>query len=191
MSITFYAPNSPEIVEPPRVCECNTYTWNETGTFLADCQCCQGAGTWRCYCVTSDTTPKGQPDCPHCGGTGEARERHHEGQMNLANANARALLDLLGIEFDYCGEIPCDQLPSIRRTLLSARTKGTAKAHVEEPFRGRRLGSYVKEGNLSRISCGPLVISCGRSLEQLEGYLDRFEQLCLIAQENNSSITWG
>ncbi len=82
-------------------------------------------------------------------------------KLQLANTNAQLLLRVLGLENGpyLHGEIP---LPAARRALMRGRA--------------RFLPAYTR-----KTVTGPNFVHCGCDLEQLTGYLDRFERLLVHA----------
>lgn len=51
---------------------------------------------------------------------GEIEYGEDEHQFNLGNANAKALIDYLGLDWnDGCGEIHLEQIPKLRRKIVS------------------------------------------------------------------------
>lgn len=114
--------------------------------------------------------------------------------FSLANANARQLFGLLGIEFDCCGEIG---LPEARRAVMVARATfarragGFTREPVSEPKgRGMRL---VREGNVVRIEQdGPAFFEGGIDEDYLASRLNHFAAFVEAAAEAGATgITWG
>lgn len=97
-----------------------------------------------------------------------------DGEITLANANARALLKLLGEEPDDAGRLEANGLADVHRAILEARRLEAKRV----PY---RLDSY-RDGNM---------IECGRTDDYLLRQLDALEQLLARAQATGSMVCWG
>jgi hypothetical protein len=100
-------------------------------------------------------------------------------EANFSNANARNLLGLLGIETDpeLCGEIPHDQIASVRREITRARNGDRSQA--------------LTPSSVSREANGPLLIECGSTDEQVLYRLEKLDMVLRYAQEQGFSVHWG
>lgn len=84
MSITFFAPGSPEVL----------------------------AEEFKCfYCDAETGNPNS--DCVECKGTGKVQFYEHELSLNLSNSSAATILKLLDIPFDHCGTWEVNELSGI------------------------------------------------------------------------------
>lgn len=105
----------------------------------------------------------------------EAIEAHDRPSINLGNANARGLLELLGLPTDdLCGEISAQDL--LGRILLA---QALASGDVGRPS--------TRETTVG----GATLVDCGRS----EGYFDsRLRELAPLAEwaaEHDRLVIWG
>jgi hypothetical protein len=107
-----------------------------------------------------------------------------EGEFNVSNNNGRYIVaELLGEEFDYCGEIDSN-VAALR--LATSVAVGAESKGVEAPSddHGVRL---TAEG----VSQGVRMIDCGRSAGQIAGYVNALAHLIGIAQDRDCGICWG
>ena len=141
------------------------------------------------------------PECLSCKGTGVLTwDVPVEGsEMNLANTNARVLLQVAGLDaVDLCGSVEHSDLPAvIRRLVLALNSEGTRGAFVREtvvqPSEPGRMvpvrdGSVVR---LERQGGRPEVIWGGLSDEGLVERVSRLLNLFRLAQERGSEVCWG
>jgi len=113
-----------------------------------------------------------------------AQREDVEGEFNVANANARYIVEaLLGEEFDYCGSL--DATTAAQR-LSIALAMGAEDAGVVTPTDdgGVRL-------TLDGVGVGSRNIDCGRSAAQVSGYAGAVAHLVEIAQARGCGIQWG
>ncbi len=111
---------------------------------------------------------------------------------NFANANARSLLTLLGLDDEHlCGS--CDAATMrqrLFRALNSDRTSALRDSYELEP--GHAGTAVVHEDGLARIERrGPRVVGCGNTDEQTLRRLASLEALAVWAQDNGREISWG
>lgn len=129
-------------------------------------------------------------DCDMCMGKGKTKEYHTEyGELNVSNANALAILDMLGLEEDYVGNIPTNKLPDIRRRLIKLKNKGVDDYTSDTT--DERHTRVVKQGDMHKIEPGPRMINVGRSEEQVMRYVDRLLAIIDFAQKNDATVVWG
>ena len=113
-------------------------------------------------------------------------------EANFANANARAVLDLLGFDGDEpWGE--CDGA-TMRQRLFRARNSDRSSALREGEFLpGGHAGvRVVNEGNVARVErmgCAAVVMP-NTDADTLRR-LDALEALAVFAQEHHFTISWG
>lgn len=96
---------------------------------------------------------------------------HCEEGINLSNANAMALMSVLGVEPDYCGIISSAELISRIDAVNSAS-----------------IGAAVVEPSIDRTPGHATMICCGRSREYLE---ERLQQLRDLATQYPGDISWA
>jgi hypothetical protein len=98
--------------------------------------------------------------------------------LQCSNSSGFVLLELLGVEADYCGEIAVDDLLnrlSLARTTLVSRADEFESAPRE-----------------TRGAGGAAFFDCGVSAERYARFLDRLEQIAQYARTKNfATITWG
>lgn len=129
----------------------------------------------KCMCFED-----GKPDdnCIFCKGEGIYRICESEKEFNLSNGNAQAFLEMLGFtdpEAYLGGELLMRDYSSIRQKIVGLKNKKGAKEASAVPA--------SQEGNF---------YSFGRSVEQIERYLDMFESLVIAAQENEwATVNWA
>lgn len=100
----------------------------ETSTKAEPCLCAQGADGFFAMMRGEDSDEiraslkaDATPACPFCQGTGvEVLEQTDAPMLNLANDNAKRLLAVLGVPFDYAGEMA---VADARRALMRARAR--------------------------------------------------------------------
>lgn len=113
-------------------------------------------------------------------------------EVNLANANARAILELLGFDGNKpWGE--CDAA-TMRQRMFRARNNDRSSALREPGFLpGGHAGvRVVTEGNVVRMErMGCAVVLQGNTDESTLRRLNDLEKLALWAQEHNYRILWG
>ena len=123
---------------------------------------------YDCQCEGSN------PTCMSCNGTGKVVFHYAPSEFNMANSNARELIELLGIEFEYYGEIAAGNIPVVKRRAMKALNVEARRApHVRET---RIQGNFY---------------SFGINDEYLRDKLSKFIKLCSVAQRLNSEVLWG
>jgi hypothetical protein len=112
--------------------------------------------------------------------------------FNLNNANARALLGLLGLEVteELLGEA---DLPTVRRGILAARARfdrlAPAYARVEYVLRGARRED---EDGVTGLEAPVRVYSPAFTAEDLRDRLERFAAYVEeLAAAGATSVSWG
>ncbi len=142
------------------------------------------------FWVAKQTLTKEPKPCPGCGGkasencnwciNGVVTDYSSDcADLNLANANARALLCQLYPErADSEGEWPLHFLPELNRRILRVINTRQASALVSET---------VTLDNPGRAT----FIFMGRSAEQVAHYYSTMLQIVKDAQRLESSILWG
>ena len=191
MSVTFFIPNSP------------TTSTEET------CMCAQMAPRFDAQFrgeVTLDEI-RGElkefawEHCKACRGTGVMTwDEPEEGcEFNLANTNARVLLQLAGLDaVDLCGSVAHADLPAVvRRLVLAMNSEGTRGAFVRETTVQPAVPGAmvpVRDGSIVRLERqggSPEVIWGGLSDEGLVERVSRLLNLFRLAQERGSEVCWG
>lgn len=118
--------------------------------------------------LTNDLTP-GHEDCAGYIVIGEPVP-----SLNVSNGNAGNLLALLGIEFDYCGQIGANELLD---------HIATARTLPHDEF-ARKTSSVIGP-------FGVLAIDCGLQASRLSLYLDALEAVARYALERQVTVQWA
>jgi len=95
-------------------------------------------------------------------------------EVNMANTNAAFIIELLGIEFDYCGSIPAAEL-------LERITFG-------EVVGGGDAGTVAVE---YRAEGGATVIDCGRHAGYADERLAQLREVAEWAVAHGREVTWS
>lgn len=129
---------------------------------------------YECQCVYDG---EAYPRCISCKGTGKDTVVETPFEVNLANGNAWALLEMLGINPDHCGsEEPqkfLDGVDFVRSLNNCGIEPLVTPNHQETGENGCRL------------------IQCGRTPDQVAGYLDRITHVAAEAESRGVLVTWG
>jgi hypothetical protein len=126
---------------------------------------------YSCQCVDFAENGEAYPTCSLCDGIGSIAYEQYPFELNIANANARTLINALGLTFDYCGEID-------PRTILKA-VKRTPAALIE------------REGYESHTEGEPHMIAFGIHEDQAQSYLDRLAYIAQEAEKREEKIYWS
>lgn len=135
--------------------------------------------------------------CDRCDGKGTTKEEISDApELNVSNSNASVILKMLGIEIDYAGSISPNQIPDIKRRLMTLRSTdglGQFTRDDEVSQSSRREVDTDPETGLDRISTkkGAKMYSIGLEPEQIEAYIERMAPILDYAQRNNLEIVWG
>lgn len=163
-----------------------------------DCVACDGSGKegHREYIHpdTGEKVPAKEWDCRFCGGSGKSKDwRTTAPEFNVANANARSIMDMLGIESeDLHGILEPKDLPDIRRRLIRLKNQDLSRHTVDPSKVQGKMHHYKDEQGMDRIGRqGPTIYDMGRSKEQVEHYIDSLLSLIDFAQKNDAAVTWG
>lgn len=96
-------------------------------------------------------------------------------ELNLANGNAAAMLDALGVTGDmFGGEWDAAELRRIQACIASLQASRAVRATLTEPT--------IIDGNN---------IHCGRTLDYVDRRLDDFKKLVDVALQHNMTVTYG
>jgi hypothetical protein len=98
--------------------------------------------------------------------------------MNLANATARVVLELVDLDSDdLYGCLRLKEIPEVRRRIIRALNAHLSD-HAQKPFvwGGQRRAR---------------VIDCGLSVERVKDRLRRFDELLAYAQRTGRDVTWS
>lgn len=129
--------------------------------------------------------------CEYCKGRKVFTDYEMPVELNVSNANAQAIIDMLGLEFDYSGYIPPERMPELRRKLIKLKN-GEIDAYTKEPTKQQGpVRRYKDDDGMDRIGRGATVYDFGRSNEQVKRYIDKLLELLDFAQKNDAIVTWG
>lgn len=149
------------------------------------------AECWACDGTGKDSYHKDH-ECDMCKGSGKIKEFKTEfGELNVSNANAFEILNMLGVDEEYAGAIEKKDLAGIRRRLIMLKNKGV-DAHTSdaEDTQGKARVSKNNDG-VSAIKRGPRMIDAGRSSEQVNRYVDKLLTIIDFAQKNDAVVVWN
>ena len=115
-------------------------------------------------------------------------------EVNFANANAQAVLSLLGLGGDLWGGCEADELGGFRQRILRARNSDRSDAVVvpSELEPGHAGTAVVTEDGMTRIERrGPRMVCFGNTDEQTLRRLTALDRLAAWAQKRDFAISWG
>ncbi len=139
----------------------------------------------------------GPDECRACNGSGESEQELSDvPELNVANDNARIVVDMMGLEFDHSGEIKPEQIPVIKRRLLKIKNQGgdayTRDDEYDDGDRGMQRTKDSETGvtTISRKK-GLKMYGQGVDTEKVMRYVDEMLKVLDYAQKKNSEISWG
>lgn len=148
-----------------------------------DCRDCEGTGKDnRGY------------SCVYCHGTGKETETVSDApELDVSNANGRAIQEMLGLDPDYSGVIEHRDLPAVMRKLILLKNKSSSQFTQDPSVETGSMGQTTSQDtNITHIGRqGPTMLNMGRSQSQVDGYIDELIKIVKFAQENNASLGWG
>ena len=148
-------------------------------------------GCWVCNGSGEDPYQGGE--CGMCDGSGEIKEwKTPYEKLNVTNANARLILDMLGTQHDdnLIGVWEKKDLPLIRRKLIVLKNKGTSQ-YVQDPSKVQGSTHVTKDDGISKIGRGPTIYHGGHSQNQINQYIDTLLHIIDFAQKNDAVVTWS
>jgi hypothetical protein len=114
-------------------------------------------------------------ECDECRGYGAYVSAVTEvPEVNMSNVNAAYIIDLMGIEFDYCGSIPAAEL-------LERVTFGQVVGGGDE---GTVAVAYRTEG-------GATMVDCGRSAGYADMRLEQIREVAEWAAAHGRDVVWS
>lgn len=177
-SVTFNVAKEKEI-EPGR----KVWSYEDFGNYTEEpCWVCHGTGEdphygGTCdYCNGKKVTKEWTPDAP---------------ELNVANANFSAIMDMLGIRnHDYGGVWTPEELPAIMKKLVKLKNTDTS-GYTQEPTTD--LGRMLKRkiDGMDTIGRGPTMHDMGRSQDQVTRYIDRLMDIIKYAQQHGAGVSFG
>lgn len=122
------------------------------------------------------------PNCPLCKGTGLDSDTMPERFVNLANLNARKIVDLLGLPDDnLTGSLEVSDLSTYRQRIIRALNMESDRSHL--------VADSTDEGGPGTGQCRTIFF--GNTDEQTRDRLERLLDLFKYAQERNLSVSWS
>lgn len=149
--------------------------------------------------IRAELAEHAHAECPVCSGTGVLSRREDVWpELNLANANAFAIMRMVGVAPDYCGTLAHEALTSVVRGALRALNSEVTRAphlleSVVEPAQASH-SAVVNDGGQARIvQVGGRCEARwgGRDDDYLVDRARRLLDLLRFAQEQGEGITWG
>lgn len=181
MSVTFWCPDAPRTTETCRWCA-------EARTNRSPMAALNGEWVQDTDTLTDSDWEKVTCD-PWCRGT---REESTAPEVNFANVNARAVLQLLKFDTeDLCGATDGSTL---RQRILMARNADRSSALREEVnLKGGHAGTAVEvhDGVTTIVRKGCAVFQPANTDEDTLRRLSFLENLAVFAQEHNFEVVWG
>jgi len=116
--------------------------------------------------------------CIYCDGEGVI-DTSCDPTVNLANSNAWAMLELIGIKFEYDGSIAPDLIPEIRRNIIRLINVKALRQVAESP-------ATSPAGNTV-----PKLFFTGRDDEYIINTLRRLDEVLVYCQTHNECFLWG
>jgi hypothetical protein len=149
---------------------------------------------WYCNGTGTDYHP--DTPCPICKGERTKEQWVSAGPtLSVSNSNGMAIQGMLGIpedQQDYGGVIPHEKLPELIRHLIKIKNKSLAGYTEPSSVEQGKMKKYTDpETGLSSIGRSATMIYGGRSVEQVERYVDKLLELAKFAQQNGAMISWG
>jgi hypothetical protein len=102
-------------------------------------------------------------------------------EVNFANANARAILDLLGLPTDDCGTVEADVVPMVRATILGVMNVRRLRAPLDV--------EASHSGGPGTGTCH--VINCGNTDDHTMRRLADLDAVFGWAEEHKAAVNWG
>jgi len=136
--------------------------------------------------------PKSEHTCGMCKGEGKNEEwRSDADELNVSNANAWGIQEMLGLDPDYSGAIKKEQFPEIRRRLIKLKNTDITPHTQPAVKSGGQTKAYKDDQGQSRIGKTLTVHDMGRSHAQVERYIEKLLSLMDFAQKNDCDLVWG
>ena len=159
------------------------------------CFVCDGSGKETSGGWTDDdgnVVPKKEYECGMCKGKGTTEEwRSDADELNVSNANAWGIQEMLGLDPDYSGAIKKEQFPAIRRRLIKLKNSDISSHTIAPTKTGGDTKAYKDDQGQSRIGKTVAVHDMGRSHAQVERYIDKLLNLMDFAAKNDCDLVWG
>lgn len=183
MSVTFHCPDAPRTEE---VCE-----WCARARQDRDDQSALD-GEWIAVDAVLSDEDWARVTCdPWCSGT---RRVSTAPETNLANSNARGILDLIGLGDDLCGCVASEDIPDVLRRIMGAMNRDSSRAPLITGMRDERGAPRIvtdPDTGLPTISRGCRVIFGGNTDAQTLRRLETVREVFLHAHQHGFRVAWG
>lgn len=134
---------------------------------------------------------QGEDRCwEHCDGT---RQVSVAPEVNWANANARQVFALLGLDADdLCGGLEANEVSNVLQAVNATMARGTERGLARETREERRALRPVEMlDGVVALQSGPRVIECGSPAEHWTLRLEGFREVLSWAARNGVGVSWG
>ena len=152
---------------------------------LTDCPVCDGTG--------KDYNDESYP-CLHC--DGKARMERWVStvpELNVANANARVILQMIGVsDEEDTGTIENKNIPTVVRKLIMLKNSDKKSNEFSREDSIDHPRTVVdKTGDIPRIGKqGPTIYNMGLSPDKINYYIDELLKICQVATNNRYDLSW-
>lgn len=178
MSVTFTSNASVEVSHKDAPCLCAQ---------MAESFCETFEGRWSDE-ARADLANSANPNCPFCKGSGVEKVEHSEAPyLNLANDNARLVLEALGLDTELWGEL---SIAKARRAVMRGRSRSDLTPFTRED--GVVYGRPRADDD-GVVQLRPVrVRSMGVDEDRMASYIERFADFVeRSASLGATTITWG
>jgi len=116
--------------------------------------------------------------CGYCADGLEEKIESPAPEINLANGNARVILEIVGLPVaDLYGSLSPESMPKVRRNIVRALNG--------------QLGAYERPSSDTRAPGCARVMVQGLDTEGIRERLKRLDAVLAYAQANKQRVTWG
>jgi hypothetical protein len=155
------------------------------------CLCAQMSELWSASLtqegVREDLAAEANPKCPLCKGTGvESVPTSDAPSINWANANAHAVMGVLGFTMDYYGDMP---ITEARRALLRGRNRSDLSAYTRPV---ERIYGQPRANEDGSVELRPLRMhTFGLDTEDLASRVEQFASFVEESERRGATqISW-
>lgn len=146
----------------------------------------------ECWVCDGTKVQDGMP-CEYCHGKGTYIDDECEGpELNVANANAHLICNMLGAEWDESGVVYNKDIPAALQTLIKIKnSKGGVDAHTrpDEVIGGEMRVN--RDGPVPSIGRGATIHSMGVDASRVMAYVDKLIELFKYAKDHNMHVSWA
>ena len=121
---------------------------------------------------------KPEERCGYCADGLEEKIESPAPEINLANGNARVILEIVGLPVgDLYGSLSPESMPKVRRNIVRALNG--------------QLGAYERPSSDTHADGCARVMVQGLDAEGIRERLKRLDAVLVYAQANKQRVTWG